>query len=255
MGTYTANYQLYMPTIGEQGWGTLINGNYQTIDTTMKGLDTRVGTLETEGDAVAQRVGTLESQVSAIENEVNGDLVCNSVTADSFNGEFNGKWNVATVTTGSFKVGTYNITYTSYLNRQQRPSTTFTVTKTINLNETIETVYESIGVKSIPEIDTSTISLNVQAGLFNWANGAGTCTITATLDNGIEQTTSMTLASPATGKLEDTPSKTFTFSNLTSFPRSVTIKHEFNLTSTPSSYNYVAYGANVSTISHTLYMK
>ena len=59
MGTYTTNYQLYMPTIGETGWGTLINGNYQTIDTTMKGLSNRI---------------------AAVENEVNGVLSCTSVT-------------------------------------------------------------------------------------------------------------------------------------------------------------------------------
>ena len=59
MGTYTTNYNLYMPTIGEQGWGTLVNGNFTTIDTTMKGLDTRI---------------------TAVENEVNGALSCTSVT-------------------------------------------------------------------------------------------------------------------------------------------------------------------------------
>ena len=59
MGTYTTNYNLFMPTIGEQGWGTLVNGNFTTIDTTMKGLDTRL---------------------TAVENEVNGALSCTSVT-------------------------------------------------------------------------------------------------------------------------------------------------------------------------------
>lgn len=59
MGTYTTNYNLYMPTIGEQGWGTLVNGNFTTIDTTMAGLNTRL---------------------TAVENEVNGALSCTSVT-------------------------------------------------------------------------------------------------------------------------------------------------------------------------------
>ena len=59
MGTYTTNYQLYMPTVGERGWGTLINGNYDAIDTTMKGLSNRI---------------------AAVESEVNGALSCTSVT-------------------------------------------------------------------------------------------------------------------------------------------------------------------------------
>ena len=59
MGTYTTNYNLFMPTVGETGWGTLVNGNFSTIDTTMKGLDTRLTT---------------------VESEVNGNLSCTSVT-------------------------------------------------------------------------------------------------------------------------------------------------------------------------------
>ena len=46
MGTYTTNYNLFMPSVGEQGWGDLVNGNFSTIDATMKGLDTRIGAVE-----------------------------------------------------------------------------------------------------------------------------------------------------------------------------------------------------------------
>ena len=70
MGTYTSNYNLFMPSIGEQGWGELVNENFITIDTTMSGLTTRVGTLESETDAVEERVGTLESKVSLLETEI-----------------------------------------------------------------------------------------------------------------------------------------------------------------------------------------
>lgn len=38
MGTYTTNYNLYKPTVGEQGWGSLINTNFDTTDSTMHGL-------------------------------------------------------------------------------------------------------------------------------------------------------------------------------------------------------------------------
>ena len=59
MGTYTTNYNLFMPTVGEQGWGTLVNTNFSTIDTTMGNLNTRL---------------------TAVESEVNGALSCTSVT-------------------------------------------------------------------------------------------------------------------------------------------------------------------------------
>ena len=75
MGTYTTNYNLFMPSIGEQGWGELVNRNFTTIDATMKGLDTRLTTVETYG-----------SRITAIENEVNGNLNCTSVTTSKING-------------------------------------------------------------------------------------------------------------------------------------------------------------------------
>ena len=61
MGTYTINYNLFMPTVGEQGWGELVNGNFTTIDTTMKGLSNSIGNLEADMDAVEERVTVLEA--------------------------------------------------------------------------------------------------------------------------------------------------------------------------------------------------
>ena len=58
MGTYTTNYNLFMPTVGEQGWGELVNGNFTTIDNTMKSLSNHIGTVEIETDA---RLATLEA--------------------------------------------------------------------------------------------------------------------------------------------------------------------------------------------------
>ena len=34
MGTYTTNLELYKPSIGEQGWGELVNENFDKIDAT-----------------------------------------------------------------------------------------------------------------------------------------------------------------------------------------------------------------------------
>ena len=77
MGTYTTNYNLFMPTVGETGWGTLVNTNFSTIDTTMKALSNRI---------------------TAVENEVNGALNCTSVTTS---GKITGNGGIAG-TTGTF---------------------------------------------------------------------------------------------------------------------------------------------------------
>lgn len=78
MGTYTTNYNLFLPTIGEQGWGDLVNGNFTAIDTTMKSLSNSIGTLETETDTFDDRITALEKNVDS-----NGNL--NADTATSLN--------------------------------------------------------------------------------------------------------------------------------------------------------------------------
>ena len=77
MGTYTTNYNLFMPTVGETGWGTLVNTNFTTIDSTMKALSNRI---------------------TAVENEVNGALSCTSVTTS---GKITANGGI-TSTTGTF---------------------------------------------------------------------------------------------------------------------------------------------------------
>ena len=42
MGTYTTNYNLFMPTVGETGWGELVNGNFETIDAELKSLSNKL---------------------------------------------------------------------------------------------------------------------------------------------------------------------------------------------------------------------
>ena len=75
MGTYTTNYNLFMPTVGEQGWGTLVNGNFSTIDTTMKGLSNRTTTLENTATAFDVRLQPFEEHISF---ESDGTLITDS---------------------------------------------------------------------------------------------------------------------------------------------------------------------------------
>ena len=100
MGTYTTNYQLYTPTVGETGWGTLVNGNFTTIDTTMKSLSDRI---------------------TAVENEVNGALSCTSVTTS---GKITGNGGIAG-TTGTFSGA---VTGSSFNGVVLKSSGTITVT-------------------------------------------------------------------------------------------------------------------------------
>lgn len=64
MGTYTTNYNLFMPTVGETGWGTLVNGNFTTIDTTMAKLNTRITALESVVQVDGNRNVTFPASVT-----------------------------------------------------------------------------------------------------------------------------------------------------------------------------------------------
>ena len=52
MGSYTANYQLYMASAAEQGWGDLVAENFETIDSILKTVsDTATSAQTTAEDA------------------------------------------------------------------------------------------------------------------------------------------------------------------------------------------------------------
>ena len=129
MGTYTTNYNLFMPTVGEQGWGELVNGNFTTIDATMAGLDTRIGTLETETDAVSEKIAKLEDGIT-----VDNGVVMSSGLIDATGGVrgrvYTGKCNITTdsgeiLLIDSVDVQSSNVTATS--NNSWLQSNTITV--------------------------------------------------------------------------------------------------------------------------------
>ena len=122
MGTYTTNYNLFMPTIGEQGWGELVNNNFSTIDTTMAGLNTRMGTAETNITSLTTRMGTAEttltsniSRIGTLETEtdvLDGRIMV--LEAGNFDGNvsaetFNGDLYVNLSSTSTFVIGTYTV--------------------------------------------------------------------------------------------------------------------------------------------------
>ena len=121
MGTYTTNYNLFMPTVGEQGWGELVNENFTTIDTTMAGLNTRL---------------------TAVENEVNGNLNCTSVTTSgtiTSTGKItaNGGVGTTSLTTSSTITSTGLITANGGVKGNLTGNVTGNATTATNLSRTV----------------------------------------------------------------------------------------------------------------------
>ena len=57
MGTYTPNYNLYMPSIGEQGWGDLVSNNFENLDTNLNDLQNQINTINTQIDTINTNIG------------------------------------------------------------------------------------------------------------------------------------------------------------------------------------------------------
>ena len=57
MGTYTTNKNLFMPTVGETGWGELVNGNFETIDKFLKPITVSGSTYTFTGNHVGNQSG------------------------------------------------------------------------------------------------------------------------------------------------------------------------------------------------------
>ena len=138
MGTYTTNYQLYMPTIGEQGWGELVNGNFATIDATMKSLSDNIGMLDTKIDAVEERVTVLEAGNFETLN-VAGTITANNVNATE--GYFDNISSMNLVTLNDGYLANIQITNSqTFFNVQSQTNYTFSKNYTYKANPICNTV-------------------------------------------------------------------------------------------------------------------
>ena len=137
MGTYTTNYNLFMPTVGETGWGELVNGNFTTIDTTMKGLNTRL---------------------TAVESEVNGALSCTSVVTS-------GTITSAGKITGNGGIGCTGLTTTGISNSGNMTNTgTLTCTGKIYANGGIEGAATSLS-KVVTVTPSTNYTMRIRASV------------------------------------------------------------------------------------------
>ena len=117
MGTYTTNKNLFMPSIGEQGWGTLVNGNFSTIDTFLKPITVSGSTYTFTGNQTG-------GSVSATSISNSGTLT--QTGASTFTGKITGNGGIGTTSlttsrtitstgkiTGNGGIGTTSLTTSS----------------------------------------------------------------------------------------------------------------------------------------------
>ena len=105
MGTYTTNKELFMPTVGEQGWGTLVNGNFEIIDTFLKPISLSGSTYTFTGSHVGNQSG----------GSISATSISNSGTS-SFTGKITANGGIGTealTTTSISNSGTLTQTGTS----------------------------------------------------------------------------------------------------------------------------------------------
>ena len=107
MGTYTTNKNLFMPTVGETGWGELVNGNFSTIDTFLKPITISGSTYTFTGNHVGNQSG---GSVSATSITNSGTLT--QTGTSTFTGKITGNGGIGTtsLTTSSTITSTGLIT-------------------------------------------------------------------------------------------------------------------------------------------------
>ena len=117
MGTYTANKNLYMPTVGETGWGTLMNGNLETIDNFLKPITVSGSTYTFTGNHVGNQSG---GSISATSITNSGTLTnTGKITA-------NGGIGTTSLTTSSTITSTGKITANGGISTKALTATTGT---------------------------------------------------------------------------------------------------------------------------------
>ena len=83
LGTYTPNYNLYMPSIGEQGWGELVSNNFEILDTNLNNLQTQITT----------NLNNLQDQIDVIDTNIgNGTRVLTLTGSTSSTPDFQQYW-------------------------------------------------------------------------------------------------------------------------------------------------------------------
>ena len=88
MGTYTTNKNLFMPTVGEQGWGELVNNNFSTIDNFLKPITVSGNTYtftgnQTGGSISATSITNSGTLTSTGKITGNGGIGTTSLTTSS----------------------------------------------------------------------------------------------------------------------------------------------------------------------------
>ena len=144
MGTYTTNKNLFMPTVGEQGWGDLVNGNFETIDNFLKPISLSGSTYtftgnQTGGTINATSITNSGTLTSTGKITANGGIGTTSLTASSTS-TFTGK------ITANGGIGTNALTATSISNSGNMTNTgTLTSTGKIYANGGLEIVGDVVG--------------------------------------------------------------------------------------------------------------
>lgn len=89
MGTWSANYQLYLAAAGEQGWADAINGNFDAIDAELRNRADALDVHKTSHDTTDGKLQLSTDLIVPTPNTISGNL--NGNVTGAING-----WNFAT---------------------------------------------------------------------------------------------------------------------------------------------------------------
>ena len=83
MGSYTANYQLYIASAAEQGWGDLVAENFETIDSILKTVSNTATSAQTTAEDAGSKAETAAK--TAEWSQISGKPTLMGLTKKSIN--------------------------------------------------------------------------------------------------------------------------------------------------------------------------
>ena len=176
MGTYTPNYNLYMPSIGEQGWGELVSNNFEILDTNLNDLQNQITT----------NLNNLQDQINVIDTNIGNGTRILSISSPTITSSNFGSYTSYDVNNVYFaQFGGENVTFESIsVPEHSCRLMIISVSGNLTINGNIDTYPTSLQSELPPDSETTnTYVKNILLSNFS------TCTLTYTANANNSQIT------------------------------------------------------------------
>lgn len=182
MGTYTPNYNLYMPSVGEQGWGDLVSNNFEILDTVilnnLNNLQDQIDVINTNIGNGTRTLTLIGSAASNIQQYWEGNVYItymngNYAMADSIKPSSSARLCLL-ICNGNLTINGSLDTYPTSLRKETPPNSTsnnvYRKTISTSYNNTVSFTYIKSNNSAVLSISKSDLKSFLDAVTYNSVN-------------------------------------------------------------------------------------